>query len=38
MGVKDFEKLKPEYAEFAKMSANPPAIETAQTEIEEVPF
>ena len=43
MSVKDFATLKPVYAEFAKMSANPPAIVSAQADptqgdIEEVPF
>ena len=43
LSVKDFATLKPHYAEFAKLSANPPAIAAAapaggNDEIEEVPF
>lgn len=42
LNVKDFATLKPAYAEFAKLSANPPAIAAAAAdqsdEIDETPF
>ncbi len=43
MAPKDFDKLKPFYAEFLAFSKNPPAMpaapgETKTDEIEEVPF
>ena len=42
LNVRDFATLKPHYAEFAALSANPPAIiaaaPAADAEIEEVPF
>ena len=41
LSVKDFATLKPAYPEFAKLSANPPAVEKAAVTpeiIEETPF
>mgnify|MGYP001582261449 FL=1 len=41
MGVRDFETLRPHYAEFAALAKNPPAIkapEAPQENTEEVPF
>ena len=41
MGVRDFAALKPHYAEFAKLAANPPAFADGSgndESIEEVPF
>lgn len=40
MAPRDFDALKPKYAEFLALAKNPPAYpgETAKEEIEEVPF